>query len=441
MNARAAEFFAPLPDAAFDAACARHLLRRATFGANEREVSAALARGLTPTIDRFALDRSRVAGLPPAAIAVTQGDAAQSAALWISAMLPPAEETKNERTATARHKLAIFWHGHFATSNAKVDEPALMLGQIETFLQSGSGRFEDLLLKVARDPAMLVWLDAEKNRRGKPNENFARELFELFSLGIGNYTEHDIQEAARAFTGFRRAGQKFEFVPELHDDGKKTVLGTTGDLRGEDVVRIAADHPATAQFLASKLLRFYVTRDPAPDAVAAFAALLTQHDLHIGESLRVLLRSAYFHRAEHRGARIASPVEFVLGSLSTLAVRGKPSAIESAITRLGQSLLRPPTVKGWDGEDAWIQTATSLQRIAIAQAISRGELGAVWNDDSPPPAFTAGNVEAAAEMLLASPLDIAVSHAVRDALAAKDPADRGNALLALLLSLPEASLT
>lgn len=409
-------------DGAFDAPAARHLLRRSGFGAEPARVDAAVNEGLDAAVARLFADADAEPEATP--LAAHLGVEHAAARIVGTMLTSPRPE---------RAKLALFWHGHFATSFAKVDDAAAMLRQYRLFEELGGGPFAALLHEVARDPAMLVWLDAEKNRRGHPNENFARELFELFSLGIGNYTEADIQEAARAFTGRRRAGSRFEFVAELHDDGEKRILGGSGRFTGDDVVALAVAHPACPRFLAGKLLRFY--GDPEPDAAAIteFAAILRDREMRVAESLRVLFRSTWFFATARRGARIASPAEFVVSPLRTLGAKASPLRAEAAISRLGQAILRPPTVKGWDGEGAWIHSATALSRIAVGQSIARGDLGKAWLADDR--AEWMHSPARAAELLLArlpEPNTFERLPALRSGAAA-------NEIVSALLSLPEAS--
>lgn len=426
---------APIDAAAFDADAARHLLRRAGFGQAPAEVDAALARGLEATVDALlqpdddsgieALDRS---------VDLLAGDLENVQAWLIARMV--------RSRSPLREKLALFWHGHFATSNDKVLAPELMLRQARTFLALGAGRFADLLRAVAADPAMLIWLDGERNQRGKPNENFARELFELFTLGLGRYGERDVQEAARAFTGWRRTGDGFEFLAGRHDDGAKTVLGRTGTLGADDVLALCVEHPATARRLSARLLRFFASPDPAPEAVDAFAAELRARDLDVGASMRTLLRSRFFFAREHRAARIASPVELVVGQLSTLGARAAGKAVAKTLAVLGQNLLRPPTVKGWDGEAAWIHAGAVLERMNAAAAIAKGGSGGLATRlDAPAILALADRPDRAALAKLCELLLPARPPAAEiDRLAGELRGSAPEATLAVVLALPEASL-
>src|SRR5579863_3843455 len=246
-----ARYFEPyVPDAAnpFDAIKAAHLLRRAGFGAAPAEIAAAVAKGLEETIDDlFAEPEHEEEGFEYTFNAingkfVNGADHGVCQAWWIYRMLAS--------RAPLREKLALFWHGHFATSIHKVEDTQLMLGQLDMFRRLGMGSFRELVLAVAKDPAMIVWLDGESNVKEHPNENFARELMELFTCGIGNYTEQDVLEAARAFTGWHRHGAEFAFDGELHDYGVKRILGRRGKFDGGDVIDLLMAHPATPRFIA-----------------------------------------------------------------------------------------------------------------------------------------------------------------------------------------------
>jgi uncharacterized protein (DUF1800 family) len=269
-----------------------------------------------------------------------------------------------------REKLALFWHGHFATSVLKVNEPLWMARQYRIFLDHGLGRFADLLDQVTRDPAMIRWLDNETNAKGHPNENYARELLELFTLGVGNYTETDIKEAARAFTGWHILEDRFHFSEKLHDDGEKDVLGARGAWNGDDVCRIALSQPACGRFLARKLLVFFVTPAPSDEIVAAFGEEIRARDYRIGECLELLLASRLFYAPGSRGALVKSPIEFVAASVRVFGARLDATAAAGDLRAMGQELLAPPNVKGWPGHLSWINTATWLSRVETGRRLA-----------------------------------------------------------------------
>ena len=364
-----------VPDAAhpFDAAKTAHLLRRAGFGAPPADVAAAVARGLEETIDDLfteADDEEQEFQRTFNAIngkLINAGDAGVCQAWWVYRMLTT--------RVPLREKLALFWHGHFATSVNKVEDTELMLQQIATFRRLGFGSFRELALAVARDPAMIVWLDGESNVKEHPNENFARELMELFTCGIGNYTEQDVLQAARAFTGWHREGTAFRFAADVHDPGAKKILGRRGKFDGGDVIDMLMAHPATPRFLAGKLLRFFATPEPADDVVAEAAELYDRTQLNTRLFLRELFQSQYFFSDECLRARIASPVEYVIGVARTLNVRQPAPELVEHLNAMGQHLLAPPNVKGWDGEEKWINATTLAARLNYARALPEMNAG------------------------------------------------------------------
>lgn len=352
---------------------AAHLLRRVGFAPSEVELQAALKDGLKATVDRL-LDQPADS---PEHVELDDIGAALAARNEIGALRGwwLLRMCRTQRPLHAR--LALFWHNHFATSNTKLNNAALMLQQLRTFERHGLGRFDALLLEVARDPAMLVWLDGDQNVKGRPNENFARELFELFSLGVGNYTESDIKEAARAFTGWRQHAGVFRFVPPEHDDGAKTVFNQTGPFDGADIVRLAIAQPACGRFLATKLLREFVTPQPDDALVDATAELLRSMKFDIRATLRTLFMSKAFFDADAYRARVKSPVEFAVGVVRSLHLKVPAEQLGDTVSQMGQRLFEPPSVKGWDGHRTWLNSATMLVRLnAASQAIENPAFGA-----------------------------------------------------------------
>lgn len=267
--------------------------------------------------------------------------------------------------------MALFWHDHFATSNAKVRDAGMMYRQLRSFEKHAFGPFDRLLLAVSRDPAMILWLDGDLNVKGRPNENYAREVFELFSLGVGNYTERDIKEAARAFTGWHQRRGAFRFVASSHDDGVKEIFGERGRFGGEDVIRLALARPAAASYLATKLLHEFVSPHPPASLVSALATRLAESRFAIGTALRTLLASEAMFAPEHRGVRIKSPVEYVVGLARSLDARASGPELSRAAGQMGQRLFEPPSVKGWDGHRKWIGAATMLIRMNTASRMAR----------------------------------------------------------------------
>lgn len=273
----------------------------------------------------------------------------------------------NRMVATPRpleEKLTIFWHGHFATEQEKVRDYRLMLKQQEMLRRNASGNFRDLLIGIARDPAMLIYLDNRKNVKGHANENFAREIMELFALGIGNYTEDDIKEAARAFTGWTNFGPEFQIKPELHDTGEKTVLGKKGNFDGEDVIDILLEQEACAKFITAKLYRFFVREDLSPELNEALAASLRQKKYEFKPLLKQIFLSRDFYSSASVGTHIKSPTEYLISTCRKLGLKEIPGTpqFNVAVARLGQDLGNPPNVKGWDGGRTWLNPSTLLER-------------------------------------------------------------------------------
>jgi len=360
--------FRPGTDGPWDRAAAAHLVRRAAFGMGEAEVRAALSLG-----PRAAAEALLEAKAEPEDVRFTGETAVCLASLgvaqaaWIYRMLLGPNP--------AREKLCLFWHGHFATSNRKVDNVRLMLRQIDLFREKGCGPFPDFLLEVARDPAMLVWLDGNSNRRGQPNENFARELMELFSLGLGNYTENDIKEAARAFTGWHVRAEEFWFNERAHDREPKRVLGEAGPWGGEEVVRICASRDACAEFIASKLFEFYVHLAPGVGLRRELGRAYAACGKRTGEFLTSLFSSRVFYSRRARRALVSSPADFTVGTLRTLGTHlsagvGGPQGVAGAMAAMGQELYLPPSVKGWEMGRAWLSSTTLLERYRFAQRLT-----------------------------------------------------------------------
>ena len=261
-------------------------------------------------------------------------------------------------------KMALFWHGHFATEQEKVRDYRLLLDQIAMLRANATGNFRDLLLGISRDPAMLIYLDNRKNVVGHANENYAREIMELFGLGVGNYTEEDIKEAARAFTGWRNSGRRFVDDRELHDDGSKTVLGRTGNWDGEDVVDILLDQEVCARFIAGKLYRFLVREELDAGLEAQLASVLRDGGYELEPLLRTIFLSRDFYAAPSYASRIKSPVEFLVSTYRKLGLERIPGSIYFPLVsaQLGQALGNPPNVAGWDGGRSWINPSTLIER-------------------------------------------------------------------------------
>ena len=273
----------------------------------------------------------------------------------------------NRMLATRRpleEKLTLFWHGHFATGENKVRDYRMMLQQNVMLRAHASGRLQDLLIGILKDPAMLVYLDNGENVKSHPNENFGRELLELFSMGVGNYTEHDVREAARAFTGWTNDVLTYKFDAEQHDFGEKTFLGQKGAFNGDDIIRIILEQPVTGEFVAGKLYRYFVGEDIAAPVKAQLGREFKQSGYQIKPLMTRILLSKDFYSPSSYATQIKSPAHLVVSTYRKMGLRELPTIPDFGRMTggLGQSLFDPPNVAGWAGGRTWITPATLLQR-------------------------------------------------------------------------------
>ena len=423
---------------------ATHLLRRTGFGATYGEITHVVEAGLEKTLDRLLTsqeetDEFRSADPVLRDTAFDTGSIDHLKAWWLYRMLYSANPLTE--------KMSLFWHNHFATSYAKVKSIDKMAAQNDLIRRHALGSFRELLHGMSRDPAMLVWLDGNDNRKRHANENFAREVMELFSLGVGNYTEQDINEAARAFTGWHLRNDQFWFNRVQHDFSSKTVLGKSGDLDGDDVVDVCLEQKACPRFLASKLLSMFVAPRPDETLVDAFADCIRGHGLRIDAALRDLFRSRLFFSSEVRHAIIKSPVDLVLGAAHSLGGRANLQAIRRLLANLGQDVFEPPTVKGWEGGRLWISSATLLQRANFATDLARNKhLGAITDPRETARASGIGSspeiITHYVELLLARDIEPASMKRLQDYLReATGPAEqRVRGIIQLIMSMPEYQL-
>ncbi len=411
----------------FDAPAAGHLLRRLQFGVTPAEIQQAVRDGLDATLDRLFTPQPETADFTVAQAALRDSAVATSSiqdlkAWWLHRMAGTANPVTE--------KITLFWHNHFATSYNKVLSVPMMTEQNDLFRALGPGSFRKLLTAMARDPAMLVWLDGNANRKRHPNENFAREVMELFALGIGNYTEHDIQEAARAFSGWHLREGRFWFNDSQHDESNKTVFGKTGKFEGQAIIDLCLDHPACPKFLAFKLLRAFVMPEPSPEAISRVATLFAQHDLAFAPVLKEVCRSPEFFSDEVRGTIIKSSIELILGTLRPLCERIRWPAVRDLAAQLGQDVFAPPSVKGWDGGRQWIHATAWVQRWNFLSDVTGSDrYGSLRSDVRE---SIAQHPHAWVTALFATPL----SDSAREALTKATSTDR----LPLALSLPEYQL-
>ena len=364
-----------------------HLMRRAGFGAPYEELEARAAKGYEATVEELLradenLDweedlarRHMIGGHLGNAMPEIQG-------YWMQRMI--------STTRPLREKMTLFWHTILCSGDSKIDHPETMDTHIDMVRENALGRYPDLLVALSRDPGMIIYLDNRYSHKDSINENYGRELLELFSMGVGNYTEDDIKMAARAFTGwtlapamssalpYQRHAFKFQYDPEDHDDGEKVFLGQRGRFNGDDIINIIARQPATARFIARHLYDFFVAdevqvpawqstppRDPAAVNVLADAYLQSNYDIR--SMLRVLFNSGFFKDESVWYARVKSPVEVVVGTMRLVGDHLTPApGIESLVGEaggMGQILLNPPSVEGWHGGKEWINSGALVNRV------------------------------------------------------------------------------
>jgi uncharacterized protein (DUF1800 family) len=296
--------------------------------------------------------------------------ALEAQAWWFRRML------KSE--APLREKMTLFWHDHFATSVQKVKQTVLVFQQNELFRENALGSFKELTQKILLDPAMMLYLDTQNSKKGMPNENFAREVMELFTLGEGNYTEQDIHEAARAFTGYQinRLNGTVSHNTRQWDDGEKTLFGTTGKFNGTDVVNLIFEKKDPARFMAKKLWQFFVYEESSQSAITALAQIYQKENFQTGALLREIFLSKEFYSEAAMRTQIKCPVQYLVSILKQLEIAEPPVGFPIvAQQQLGQILFLPPNVAGWDWGQAWINTNTLLTRYNLAGFITKGSSG------------------------------------------------------------------
>lgn len=369
---------------------ARHLLGRTSFAAQPHEVATFAKLSRLEAVDRLLADTNSKASYPaplwaahfvrPFSPDMSQEDRQKAQrreqverglelrAWWAAEMLTT--------TSPLTEKMTLFWHNHFATSQQKVRIASLMYRQNALLRRYSLGNFGALLREVSKDPAMLIYLDGAQNRKGMPNENFAREVMELFTLGEGNYSERDIKEVARAFSGWSvdpDAGE-FRFRKGQHDDGEKTIFDQRGRFNGDDVVTLLLKHEKTAEFIVGKLWLEFVAPEPNPAEMKRIASLFRANNYEIKPTLRAMFLSEAFWSPQHRAVLVKSPVELVIGSLRQFRFDVEDPAPFAVIMRqLGQDLFGPPNVKGWPGGEVWLNTTTLLARKSFLNRLFRSD--------------------------------------------------------------------
>ncbi len=379
------------PSVRLDADDARHLLNRTGFAASQNEVESFTGLTRQQAVEKLFSVNREVAILPPPK--------------WVNAPIIPASQyrdmTQEERQAEQKlnierafdlrewwfremlttpspltEKMTLFWHNHFATSQQKVRHTGLMYQQHILLRKYALGNFGTLLRQIARDPAMLIYLDNANSRKEQPNENFAREVMELFTLGEGHYTEQDIKQMARAFTGWsldRETGE-FMFRRGIHDAGEKTIFGKKGNFDGNQALDLLLKRPETAPFITRKLWREFVSPVPDEKQVTLLADIFRESGYNTAKLMQAMLTSDAFYAADSRASLIKSPVEFVVGTLKLFEINPpnfRPFVLTSAL--LGQNIFSPPNVKGWPGGTNWINSASLLGRKQFIDRLFRND--------------------------------------------------------------------
>jgi len=438
-----------------------HLRRRAGFAATRREIDRDLNDGPQAAVNRVLAGSARLDGVHDdfEQISKVIGDAAVASenphrlkAWWLFRMLAGPDPLAE--------RLALLWHNHFATSNLKVESAAAMARQNEIFRAHGRGLYGDLLRRVVHDPSLLLFLDAPANRKEHPNENLARELMELFTLGVGNFGETDVKEAARALTGWTVAPNgQFREAADRHDDGEKTILGRKGAWRGDDLVELLLAQSATAQRLAKRLCEMFLGEEfdfkssAGRTALDELAGGLRARDLDMGWAVETILRSELFFSDANLGRRIAGPVEFVVGAARALELCDPPPStvvLAEWAARLGQDLFYPPSVFGWPGGRSWISPRSMIGRANFAAALVAGELGGAGAALDALALLErhgrARNLDEAVlfscELLLGGPPTESIraqSAALRES-SKRSPGDAARTIVRLVLASPEAQL-
>ena len=375
-----------------------HLMRRAGFGATREQLESYVAKGYEATVEELLHPEDAPPALDDEDLIrrhhtdlnnLAQVDGCQR--YWIYRMI----NTKRP----LEEKLALFWHGVFATGYTKLNQPRVIFKQIDMFRRLGLGSFLTLLVELSRDPSMIFWLDNKDNHKGAVNENYGRELLELFSMGVGNYTEDDVRQASRAFTGwtilnaayhsirsercsiwpYGRMDWQFQYKEEDHDDGEKVFLGHTGNFNGEEIIDVICRQPATARFLSRHLYNFFVADEPQvpswetvpprdPDAIRILMDAFFSYEYDIRSVLRILFNSDFFK--ESAFAKVKSPAELVAGTVRLAGGHSSPALEDIELGKIpgimGQGLLDPPSVEGWHTGTEWINTGSLVDRINFA---------------------------------------------------------------------------
>lgn len=370
-----------------DIALMAHLMRRAGFGASRDELEGLAERGYANVVEDL-LHPGDANAMPNDVIRRYHSEMAEmrelnsAGAYWMYRMVT----TQNQ----LEEKLALFWHGLFATGYSKLNQASALVNQIDTFRRHSLGSFQAMLVELSKDPAMIIWLDNHDNHKDNINENYGRELLELFAMGVGNYTEEDIKECARAFTGwtlgnaeymstrasrdsiwpYSRINWHFNYRDYDHDDGEKTFLGHTGNFNGEDIIAIIVEQEATARFISTRLFQYFAADEVSPAGEAVIGEMMRSYfdsGHEIRSVLRTLFNSDYFKSEEARFARVKGPVELVVGAVRMAGTYREPTFGADQLARhtmyMGQGIFQPPSVEGWHEGAEWIDSGALVERV------------------------------------------------------------------------------
>jgi len=438
-----------------------HLLRRAGFGVTREEYDRYVTMGLDATIDEIvnfgAIDDSE-AEAQAARMAPEEGNIGSAALWWVLRMAL----TKRP----LQEKMTLFWHGLLTSQVSVVRDPIAMADQNEFLRQNVFARFPDILKGITRDRAMMVYLDMAGSRRGAPNENYPRELMELFSLGEGNFTEQDVREAARAFTGWAVPRQRNDsgrptllepvFSQRNFDDGSKTVLGETGPFDADDVLDIITKRPHSARYITGRLFRFFVYPDPTDADLQPFIDTYVSSGMNIGATVEAMLRSDVFYSAKAYRAVVKSPLEYAIGAVKALGLQANVATVLAArgqgrdnapLNQMGQVPMEPPNVAGWRGGAAWLNSSTMFARLNFLNSLGTpaGQPRLASPSASTPKFATAGEAfDYYATFLLDANLPDSARQAVLDyggGLGAALTAESQRDLVYLLLAMPQYHLS
>ena len=460
--------FRPTAQDPFDRIKAAHLLNRAGFGGNAQEIDKVLKLGPEKAVDWLldfpnspadeqdthdVPDLSAIAGFPAnfrefrrqlvgksreqrkelqKKLQMANRDAYLATFEWWLKRMAYGPHPLQE-------KLALFWHGHFTTSFRDERSALLVWEQNELLRKMSAGNFRQFVHAISRDPAMLDYLNNTQNRKGHPNENYAREVMELFTLGIGNYTEDDVKQGARAFTGWMHDGDKFFFNTRQHDEGVKRFLDHVGNFNGDDVLEIILAHPACPKFIASELFAYFVYPNPDDALVAALGQEFYSGNYELRPLLKTIFTSKAFYSPQAVGVQIKSPVQLVIGTIRMLGAQMPPAQMLLGSFRLmGQVPMAPPNVKGWPGGHSWINASTLFARYDTAVRLVSMTTAPDAMPDAPKGAEAA--VDALIERFIQRPVDPDKRRVLVDAFNSKPQGAAVREVTQLIVSMPEYQL-